>query len=128
MNQCLLVLTVMCSLIACSPNTENADWFLGEWISDARATRSAGSPLPPSASVGYLYWSVQGNTIYATDQSLDAEADLQFETQAITASGFRLLTTDGNFLILKTETGFCAEPFGMQSSQITIECFIPASN
>ncbi len=111
-------------LNACTPSEVDIAWFQGEWISDGSATKSIESTLPASPSMGNLIWSIDNRMIYATDHSIDAEYDVSFTIEGATTEGFRLLTSQDKFLSTRTDFGFCIEPFGIPSSQITIECFV----
>lgn len=115
-------------LITCTPDPINYDWLQGEWISNPQSTAAANElrNKPISASAGKLIWSVQGNRLFATDYSIDLQQDSLFEIETVSISELRLKTaSQGNFVITKTESGFCSEAYGIASDLVTIDCMIP---
>lgn len=110
------------------PKTISYDWLQGEWISSIEQTVAAnntrGKPTSPSA--GKLLWSIQGSRLYSTDHSIDLQEDSLFEIEAVSETELRLNNEKLNdFIISKTDTGFCSEPLGIASDLITIDCFVP---
>lgn len=119
---------VSTTLLTCTPEPINYDWLQGEWISSLQSTAAANElrNKPVSASVGKLIWSVQGDRLFATDYSIDLQQDSLFEIEAVSISELRLKTvSQGNFIITKTESGFCSEAYGIASDLVTIDCMIP---
>lgn len=115
-------------LISCSREPINYDWFQGEWISSIAetASNSINSNAPTDSSVGKLIWSVQTDRLFITDHALDFQQDSLFDVETVSESEFRLhgMGLD-DYIITKTELGFCAEPYGIASELITLACFVP---
>lgn len=126
----IAALLFCCCLASCNKEPEpiNYDWLQGEWVSSIEQTLAANSERgkPTSPSAGKLLWSVQGNRLYSTDHSIDLQQDSLFEIEAISETELRLKNQSlNNYLITKTETGFCAEPYGIPSDLTNIDCFVP---
>lgn len=122
----LVLLSV--TLFTCTPEPINYDWLQGEWISSFQETVAANEirNKPVSVSAGKLIWSVQGDRLFATDYSIDLQEDSLFEIETVSISELRLKTADhGNFIVTRTESGFCSEAYGVASDLVTIDCMIP---
>jgi hypothetical protein len=122
----LILLSV--TLLTCTPEPIRYDWLQGEWISSVGDTVAANEirNKPVSASAGKLIWSVQGDRLFTTDYSIDLQEDSLFEIETVSISEFRLKTANqGNFIITKTEFGFCSEAYSVASDLVTINCMIP---
>lgn len=128
-NRRLAALTLMSvTLLTCTPEPISYEWLQGEWISSFQDTVTANEirNKPTSLSAGKLIWSVQGDRLFATDYSVDLQEDSLFEIETVSISELRLKTaTQGNFIITKTEAGFCSEAYGNASDLVTIDCMIP---
>ena len=115
-------------LLTCTPEPINYDWLQGEWISSLAHTAAANEirNKPASASAGKLIWSVQGDRLFATDHSIDLQEDSLFETETVSVSELRLKTiSQGDFIVRKTESGFCSEAYGIANALVTIDCMVP---
>jgi hypothetical protein len=115
-------------LLTCTPEPIDYDWLQGEWISSLAYTATANEirNKPASASAGKLIWSVQGDRLFVTDHSIDLQEDSLFEIETVSISELRLKTTSqGNFIVRKTESGFCSEAYGIASALVTIDCMVP---
>lgn len=122
----LVLLSV--TLLTCTPEPIRYDWLQGEWISSVMDTVAANEirNKPASASAGKLIWSVQGDRLFTTDYSVDLQEDSLFEIETVSISELRLKTANqGNFIITKTESGFCSETYGVASDLVTIDCMVP---
>ncbi|MFK7865092.1 MAG: hypothetical protein AB8B95_12805 [Pseudohongiellaceae bacterium] len=128
------VLTVLVLLLsACSkeeaviPDPIDYGWLQGEWISSLALTQVANTEQGrfQSPSAGKLIWSIQGNRLYSTDHSIDLQQDSLFDIEEVSESELRLVTQSmDDYIINKTEFGFCSEPAGIASDLITTDCFV----